>query len=91
MADSVADRLYAFCSDGRTADRVGCSSGSPPRRRGSSAAGLGEDPLEWLAARSRCAACSEVERCQGFLDGGNDDPAEFCANSAELASLRPAE
>ena len=89
MPDSVADRLYAFCSDTRTADRVAADMGRMLERRGSSAARLREDPLEWLAARTRCAACGEVERCQGYLDGGNDDPAEFCANSAEFASVPP--
>ncbi len=87
MTDSVADRLYAFCSDTRTAERVAADMGRMLERRGSSAARLREDPLEWLAAQTRCAACGEVGRCRSYLDGGKDDPAEFCANAAEFASL----
>ncbi len=91
MTDSVADRLYALCSDGRTTDRVAADMGRMLERRGSSVAALRDDPLEWLAAQTRCAACGAVERCHRYLERGNDDPAEFCANSAEFASLRAAE
>lgn len=87
MTDSVADRLYALCSDTRTAARVAADMGRMLERQGSSAARLRDDPLEWLAAQTRCAACGAVERCHGYLDHGSDDPAEFCANSAEFASL----
>lgn len=89
MTDSVADRLYAFCSDTRTAERVAADMGRMLERRGSSASALRDDPLERLAAQTRCAACGEVERCHTYLEGSNDDPAEFCANSDEFASVPP--
>lgn len=80
MTDSVADRLYALCSDTRTADRVTVDMSRMLQRQGPSAAALRDDPLAWLTARTRCAACGEVERCHRYLAGGEDDPAEFCAN-----------
>lgn len=91
MTDSIADRLYSFCSDTRTADRVVADMSRMLELQGATAAALRGDPLEWLAAQTRCAACGEVERCHRYLAGGQDDPAEFCNNSAEFAALRPAE
>jgi hypothetical protein len=88
MTDSRADRLYALCSDTRTAARVEADLTGMLERRGLSPAAVRADRLEWLAAQTRCAACDEVDRCHHYLDGGNDEPDEFCANSGELAALR---
>jgi hypothetical protein len=57
-------------------------------RHSLSAAALRADPLEWLAAETRCAACSAVERCHRYLAGRVDEPAEFCANASEFAALK---
>ena len=86
MSDTLARRLYALGCDFRMPDRVQADMGRMLERHGVSVAALRADPLEWLAAETRCAACSEIERCHRYLTGGNDDPAEFCANVTEFAA-----
>jgi Family of unknown function (DUF6455) len=88
MTDSLAHRLYALGCDSRSAARVEGDMVRMLQRQGLSAAKLRADPLEWLAAETRCAACGEIERCWQYLAGGTDDPAEFCANAGEFAALR---
>lgn len=88
MSDTLANRLYALGCDSRTADRAQADMGRMLERHDVSAATLRADPLEWVVAETRCAACSETDRCHRYLAGGNDDPAEFCANAAEFASLQ---
>ena len=88
MTAQRADRLYALCSDTRTAARVEADMSRMLERRGLSPAALRADRLEWLAAETRCAACDEVDRCHRYLDGGNDQPDEFCANAGEFVVLQ---
>jgi hypothetical protein len=88
MTAQRADRLYALCSDTRTAARVEADMSRMLERRGLPAASLRADRLEWLAAQTRCAACGEVDRCHRYLDGAGDAPEEFCANAAEFSALR---
>lgn len=90
MTESAAERLHAFCTDSRTADRVMADMGRMLELQGATAAALRGEPLEWLAAQTRCAACGAAERCHRYLEGGQDDPAEFCPNTAEFTALRAA-
>lgn len=88
MSDTLARRLYALGCDSRMPDRVQADMGRMLERHDLPAAALRADPLAWLAAETRCAACSAIDRCHRYLAGGNDDPAEFCANAGEFAALR---
>jgi hypothetical protein len=88
MSDTLMRRVYALGCDSRTAERVQTDMGRMLERHGVSAAALRADPLEWLAAETRCAACGEIDRCHRYLAGGRDEPAEFCANATEFAALR---
>lgn len=91
MSYSLAHRLYALCSDTRSTERVHADMGRMLERRGVSVAALQADPHQWLEAKTRCAACANIDRCHSFLDGGADDPAEFCGNTEEFATLRMAD
>ena len=87
MTDTCTQRLYALASDFRTAARVEADMAGMLERQGLSAAKLRSDPLEWLAAQTRCGACGAIDRCHQYLTHGSDDPAEFCANAGEFAAL----
>ena len=91
MSDTLARRLHALGCDGRTADEVEADMSRMLERHQVPPSALRSDPLEWLAAETRCAACGEIDRCHRYLAGGDDEPAEFCANATEFAGLKTRE
>ena len=90
---ALTERIRAL---GGTADaaadaavRVTADMGAMLRRFGLDSAELRRtEPLEILAAETRCVSCGDVGRCHGFLDGAPDEPEAFCPNAASFAALR---
>ena len=94
VGGALAERVRALVGAAGAAEevalRVTADMGAMLRRFGLDAAELRRtEPLEMLAAETRCASCGDVGRCHGFLDGAPDEPEAFCPNAASFAALRP--